>query len=93
MKGRFVLVHCDVFCDWQGPPPRYRAFVDRELFVERTWIWEGAYLEEQFQVLAKPGVYQITYQLLDPEQAELHVKNWRVEGSAQINQAGVLTVV
>lgn len=56
MKGRFVLVQCDVYCEWHDSPPRYRAFVHDELFVERTWIWEGAYLEEQFQILAKPGV-------------------------------------
>ena len=92
MKGRFVSVHCDVHCDWHGPPPRYRAFVDHELFTERTWIWEGAYLQEQFQILAKPGIYHIRYQLLDTAQASLYVENWRVE-PAQIDQSGVLTIV
>jgi hypothetical protein len=67
--------------------------VGQELFTERTWIWEGAYLEEQFQILAKPGEYQISYQLLDAGSASLRVQNWRAEGSAEIDQSGRLTVI
>ena len=85
MAPKFVRILCDVHCDWRDPPPVYRAFVDNELFTERTWIWRDQYLEEAFQISAPPGRYKIRYELLDPESAEIRAVNWRVDwGPARI---------
>lgn len=91
MAIRSVTVECDVYCDWQGPSPTYRAYLDNELFTERTWIWPDQYLEETWQITSVPGQYQLNYQLLG--HGRLTVNNWRVlQGSASITKHGVLTI-
>jgi hypothetical protein len=65
--------------------PQYRAYVNNELFTERTWIWRNEYLEECLQIFAPPGKYNIRYELVDPLSATLQVKNLRV-----INGPGVI---
>lgn len=76
----------DVYCHWHEKEPKYRAFVNHELFTERTWIWDkNTHLEEEFVINAPPGVYEIKYELVNPEQAQLVTKNLRlVEGKARI---------
>jgi len=32
LERHFVAVVCHVFCDWEGDPPSYRAYVNNELF-------------------------------------------------------------
>jgi hypothetical protein len=59
MKTQFVKVVFDVHCQWSDIPPRYRCYVEDELFGERTWTWHGVYLEEAFQIQAPPGRYKI----------------------------------
>lgn len=84
MKPQFVLLLCDVTCYWEGEPPRYRLFVNEEMFTERTFIWPDHYLEENIQIMAPPGKYSIRFELLDPERASIRVKNYRVaEGRAR----------
>lgn len=79
MLNYFVRVTCDVYCTWSKHAPRYRAYVNDELFTERTWIWQHTYLEETFQILAPIGKYRIHYELVDHKRAELVVRNYRVE--------------
>jgi len=79
MSREHVLVKADVYCDWQNQPPVYRLFVGDELFVERTYIWQEQYLEELIPVYAEPGKYDIRYELVEPSQAQLKVKNLRVD--------------
>jgi len=79
MSREHVLVKCDVYCDWKGTPPVYRLYVGDELFVERTYIWQEQYLEELIPVYAEPGKYEIRYELVSPSQAQLTVKNMRVD--------------
>jgi hypothetical protein len=55
------------------------VYVDDELFTERTWRWQDAYLEEMIQIEAEPGEYVITYELVDCSSATLHVSNMRVD--------------
>ena len=94
MKTQFVKVVVDVHCKSSGPAPRYRCYVEDELFAERTWIWDNVYLEEAFQIQAPPGQYKIWYELLDPETAEIKTKNMRVEaGSATIHKHGILEII
>jgi len=76
---QFVRVLCDVECKWTGKPPVYRAYIDDELFAERTWIWHNEYLEEMFQIEAVPGDYAIRYELVSSPDAFLKVSNIRVE--------------
>jgi hypothetical protein len=93
MNKIFVKLLCDVECEWTGKPPRYRAYVDDELFTERTWIWENVYLEEAFQIEAFPGKYTIRYELVDTKNATLRARNFRVEvGPAIVSTGGVLEV-
>jgi hypothetical protein len=85
MQNQFVKVVVDVYCKWSNRQPRYRAYVNNELFCERTWIWDHVYLEEEFQIQAPPGKYTIRYELLDPEGAGLKTRNMRVQhGPASI---------
>lgn len=92
MRTQYVRVLCDVHCDWQGTPPRYRAYLNDELFTERTWIWNDVYLEEAFQIEAPPGKYTLRYELVDADSAKLKVKNMRVDkGNADIHK-GILEI-
>ena len=88
MQTKYVRVLCDVYCKWVENPPRYRVFVNNELFTERTWIWNNDYyLEEALQIEATPGEYQLMFQLIDDSGAELKVKNPRIdEGSAVMHK-------
>lgn len=94
MSTQFVKVVFDVHCRWTDVPPVYRCFVEDELFAERTWIWDNVYLEEAFQIQAPPGKYKIRYELLNPDQAELRLKNGRIEyGSAVLHKHDVLEII
>ena len=66
MVYKDVLFEYDVHCDWPADPPRYRMFVDRELFAERTWIWKDEFLQESAVLHAPPGDYKIRYVLMGP---------------------------
>jgi hypothetical protein len=79
MNKKFVRVKADVHCKWEGMDPIYRVYVNDELFVERIWLWENAYLEEMLQIEAIPGNYEIRYELVPPHLARLKVKNLRVD--------------
>jgi hypothetical protein len=85
MTKQFVRILCDVDCEWEGLQPIYRAYVNNELFTERTWRWTDCYLEEEFQLEAEPGDYTIRYELVPPHLAQLTVTNIRVaKGSATV---------
>ena len=91
MGQEFVIAVCDVRCRWgePTPPPRYRCYVNDELFTERTWIWTNEYLEESLQILAPPGKYRVRYELVDSEGAEIFISNLRIEhGPAVISPRG-----
>ena len=93
MRTEFVLALTDVYCKWSGEPPRYRCYVNDELFTERTWIWTENYLEEQLQILAEPGEYRIHYELVDAENAKLKISNYRItHGPASVDQKGNITI-
>lgn len=93
MRTEFVLALTDVCCDWSGEPPRYRCYVNDELFTERTWIWTEHYLEEQLQILAEPGQYNIRYELVDVENAKLTANNYRItHGPASVDSTGCITI-
>ena len=86
MTKKFVRVLADVNCDWEGLSPTYRAYVNDELFAERTWRWTDCYLEEEFQIEANPGEYRIRYELVPPHLAQLTVTNMRViSGSGTVD--------
>ena len=93
MQTEFVIAKCDVYCKWTGPFPRYRCYVNDELFSERTWIWRDVYLEESLQIQAVPGRYTIRVELLDTEHASIKVRNLRVDtGPGQIGRDGLLHI-
>lgn len=85
MQTHFVRVECDVTAKVHGQPFRYRAYVNNELFSERTWIWENCYLEESFQIQAAPGVYPIRFETVDETNGRIKVRNYRIaEGLGRI---------
>jgi hypothetical protein len=87
---QYVRLLCDVNCEWQGSAPRYRVFVNDELFAEREWRWTDSALEELIQIQAEPGEYVVRYQLLPHDSAELTATNLRVDyGSADVDQSTV----
>jgi hypothetical protein len=89
-----VRILVDVDCEHADTePPRYRLFVDHELFTERTWIWQECYLEEALTVVAAPGQYQIRAELVSPSDACLALTNWRVDhGPGRITSEGLLEI-
>lgn len=93
MTTHFVQVLCNVSCNWSGEPPRYRAYVNNELFTERTWIWNNMYLEEMFQIQAAPGMYVVRYELVDTDSAELRVKNFRVKTGPATIRKNILEIM
>jgi len=93
MQTEFVMALTDVHCDWSGEPPRYRCYVNDELFTERSWIWTDNYLEEQLQILAEPGQYNIRYELVDTGHAKLTANNFRIaHGPATVDHTGRITI-
>jgi hypothetical protein len=79
MTKQFVRVVANVDCEWEGLAPIYRAYVNNELFAERTWRWTDCYLEEMMQVEAEPGEYCIRFELVPPHLAKLSVTDLHVE--------------
>ena len=92
MAKTAVIIQCDVHCEVYGLPPTYRAWLDDELFAERTWRWpEGQHLEEIWQIRARPGRYQLRYELIGP--GILKANNWQVlSGPAGITEQGQLVI-
>ena len=85
MTKQFIRVLCDVDCEWESFNPIYRAYVNDELFAERTWRWTDMYLEEMLQIEAEAGEYTIRFELVPPHLARLSVTNMRVDyGPASI---------
>ena len=80
MQTKSVQVQCDVYCKWDGSDTRYRLYVNDELFTERSWIWncKDYYLEEVIAIEAPPGLYKIRYELLEPSNRKLKIRNMRV---------------
>jgi len=78
MQTHFVRVECDVTAKVHSQPFRYRAYVNNELFAERTWIWSNCYLEESFQIQAAPGVYPIRFETVGEANGRIKVRNHRV---------------
>jgi len=93
MPTEFVIAEVDINCEWWGVPPRYRCYVNNELFTERTWIWQNMYLEEALQIQAVPGTYNIRYELVDSASARLDISNYRIKlGPAGVDQTGCVTI-
>ena len=81
----FVLLVVDVDCTPTETNPKYRAYLNDELFTERTWSWGNSSLEEMFQIDAPPGTYTIRYELVQPGSGQLSIKNTRItHGSARV---------
>jgi hypothetical protein len=79
MQTFFVRVECDVTAKVHAQPFRYRVYVNNELFTERTWIWQGVYLEEMLPISAPAGIYPIRFETVDPENGRIKVRNHRVD--------------
>jgi hypothetical protein len=92
MARQFVRLLADVNCEWEGLSPIYRAYVNDELFAERTWTWTDRYLEECFQIEAEPGEYHIRYELVPPHLAVLTVKNLRVDYGPATVESNILRI-
>jgi len=74
---QFIEISFDLFLE-KGHKPRYRLFVNNELFTERTYIWtDNWYVKEHLQVYAKPGEYKIELVKLDP--AKYSMRNTKIE--------------
>jgi hypothetical protein len=92
MTKQFVRVLCDVDCEWESFNPIYRAYVNDELFAERTWRWDDHYLEEALQIEAEPGEYAIRFELVPPCLARLTVTNMRVDYGTAVIKDNVLRI-
>ena len=86
MQTYFVRVECDVTAKVHAQPLRYRAYVNNELFAERTWIWTDSYLEENFQISAPAGVYPIRFETVDTDHGCITVQNYKTDVDIIANQ-------
>jgi hypothetical protein len=89
MQTKSVQLQCDVHCKWDGNDTRYRLYVNDELFTERSWIWGNKeyYLEELIPIEAPAGLYEIKYELVQPTQSKLVIKNMQViKGNARLHK-------
>jgi len=89
MQKSFVLLAVDLYKRLGfNQEFRYRAYVNNELFTERTWIWDDRYyLEETLQLDAPPGHYRINVVVLGADQETLQVENIRViDGPGRIEK-------
>jgi len=85
MAKQFVRILSNIDCEWEGISPIYRLYINNELFTERTWVWTDSALEENLQVEAEPGVYEVRYELLSPNLAQLKIGSLSVDfGPAEI---------
>ena len=84
MKLFSVNVECDVTAKVLDHPFRYRVYVNNELFAERTWIWQGVYLEEMLPISAPAGVYPIRFETVDPEHGKIKIRNYKIAGPGRI---------
>ena len=82
MARKFVRLLADVHCKWQGLSPIYRAYVNDELFAERTWIWTDCYLRECLQIEAEPGRYHIKFEKLTTSDLIMY---FRLLGAYRVN--------
>ena len=87
-----VSVTCDVTAKVLAQPFRYRVYVNNELFAERTWIWQGVYLEELLPISAPAGVYPIRFETVDPENGRIKVRNYRTSGQGRVLTRGETSV-
>lgn len=79
MQLPYAIIAIDISCEWTDQPPRYRVFVNDELFVERTFVWNTEkYLEETLNIQGPAGKYQIRCENVDPELGEFRFKNTRL---------------
>lgn len=82
----FIHVTVDVHCSRNNE--RYRAFINGELFTERTWLWEDKKIEETFQIEADAGEYILEYKLIGNTDATITTSNPRITlGNAVINDS------
>jgi hypothetical protein len=94
MQTHYVRILCDIHCKFDERGTRYRIFVNDELFTERTWIWTDRYLEESLQIDARPGLYPIRFELVEPDVGKLKVKNLRVDhGPAVLHKDNILEIL
>ena len=94
MQTECVTVVVDVDCEWFRNPPRYRCYVNDELFTERTWIWSDMYLEESLVIQGAPGTYQVRYELVGADSdVKLNISNYKIQsGSGTVDQNGCVTI-
>lgn len=90
MQTHYVRLMCDIYCNYDERSPRYRVYINDELFAERTWIWNDVYLEESIQIEARPGLYPIRIELVEPEVGKLKVKNMRIDAGPAVLRKGDL---
>jgi hypothetical protein len=94
MSKQFVGLSCNIYCKWEGLPPNYRVYLDDELFTERTYAWtEDNFLSENLEIYAEPGEYQLRYELVPPNLADLRVSLPIIRhGAATIDSNGCLRI-
>ena len=87
MTKSFVIVAADLVKQLDHETGwRYRAYVNNELFTERTWIWNDRYyLEENLSIDAAPGQYPIEFTIHGAGPDAMQVQNLRIiEGPGRI---------
>ena len=89
-----ATIQCWVNCVNPNASPRYRLWVNHELFMERTWRWgQDHYLEETVTISGKSGQYHIRYETVPGDVGQFVTSNWQtIAGPAVIIQPGLVEI-
>lgn len=78
----------DVYATWGDHAPRYRLYLDKELFTERDFVWPGhsIFIRENIEAYLQPGKHRIWIENLVPDSI-VELKNLCVDGLEYASQS------
>lgn len=88
-----VNVAVDIEVLFESHPPRYRVYLENEMFCERVATRQQVLYREILQISANPGTYHISARLVDVKGNALTIKNIKVlDGPALAWPSGDLEI-
>jgi len=78
---RHAELKFDVYCYYDGDPPRYRVYVDNDLITERTFTWGSSHYIEETVILEAPvGQHRLRVENVDPALGTFTVEQIKLDG-------------
>lgn len=91
-----VTLAVDVLCEWMGYDPAYRVYVDGDLMVERTYIWDNnhQHVRELLEVELEPGAHVLNVEPIINHDTLAHFRttNFTINGIPSDLNNGTFTI-